>query len=375
MHGIYIHTPFCARKCFYCDFYSITDISLSNFYIDAIVKEIAFYGDKYKAAPETIFIGGGTPSLLSANQIERIVNSLSKYFDLSKVTEFTIEANPGSADIIALKDYLSLGINRISFGVQSFNNEELKFLQRIHNSEEAITAIKTAQEVGFYNINADLIFSIPGQDANSLFNSIKILAELEIPHISAYSLIYEEDTGLFDAFLKGEIAPVGEEEDADIYLALIDEIASYGYRQYEISNFAIQDRECLHNLNYWRRNEYFGFGPSAHGYLNGIRYNNFADLNNYIKLINSGELPIKSTEELTRSEEIMEIFYLGLRAEGLDLALLKSKYNIDLFEDKAPIIKRMVNGKLADIINNKLILTPEGYALCDNIAVSLSENY
>ncbi len=377
MSGIYIHIPFCTRKCFYCDFYSVTETEQLDTFVETLCKEIELTSrhSNSKISPETIFIGGGTPSILTPKQLERIIDTLNKEYDLSELKEFSIESNPGTLNEDKLRSYLQLGINRLSIGVQSLDDAELKFLQRVHSSAQAIDNIELARRVGFSNINADIIFSLPGQKWHTLENTIDRLIDTNIEHISAYSLIYEEGTGLHNALLAGKVAKNEDESEADIYIQMIDKFANTGHKQYEISNFSIQGYECLHNLNYWRRKEYLGFGPAAHSFIDGVRYNNISDIHQYIDTVSKSELPIINTEKLNSEDIINEVFYLSLRAEGLDLAKLKSEFEIDLMFDKHKLINKMLIDKKAYIENQILKLTPSGYAICDYLSVILSENY
>lgn len=375
--GLYLHIPFCSHKCFYCDFYSISNTSRIDDFVNAMCREIELSRSNYEASirPETIFIGGGTPSILSIPQLSKIISALNANFDLSAVKEFTIESNPGTLAEDKLRAYLDMGINRLSIGVQSLDNAELKFLQRVHSAEQALDNIALARRLGFNNINADVIFSLPGQQWSTFENTLDRLLDCEVEHISAYSLIYEENTGLYDALLKGEVAKNDDDEEADIYIEMIEKFARTGHVQYEISNFAKADYQCLHNLNYWRRNEYLGFGPSAHSFVAGERYCNYSDITNYIDYLNKSELPISERETLTRSNTIDEIFYLSLRAEGLDTNKLKSEFGIDVLTDKAKLISKLIADDKIFIDNSIIKLYPAGYAICDYLAVILSENY
>ena len=375
--GLYLHVPYCTQKCYYCDFYSRSDTSKLCNYVMALCKEIEIVGNRLKDAiqPETIFIGGGTPSILTPRQMNYIIKALDANIKLSDVKEFTIESNPGTLSEEKLNCYLELGINRLSIGVQSLDDAELRFLQRIHTAEQALDNIALARRLGFANINADVIFSLPGQQWNTFENTLDRLLDCGVDHISAYSLIYEENTGLYDALINGDVAKNDEDEEADIYIKMIEKFANTGHLQYEISNFATENHKCLHNLNYWRRKEYIGFGPSAHSYVNGVRYGNIADTEQYIDSMNKAELPICNQEVLTREEIIEEIFYLGLRAEGLNCRSLSEQYGIDLLSDKAEIINKLIDEKKAYLDDEILKLHPAGYAICDYLAVILSENY
>ena len=284
--GIYIHIPFCSIKCMYCDFYSITDRSNDiPMFINFLIHEIELSKNKYEQEWrfDTIFIGGGTPSLLDPKYIDIILNSLNKTFDLSGVKEITMETNPGEAPLERLRGYKSLGINRLSIGFQSFDQTILKFLDRLHTPQDSINTFKNARKAGFDNINADLIFNIPNQSLDRWNDDIEKLIELDLDHISTYSLTVEEGTPLNREVKKGNIIMPNEEIDISMYLSGLEKLISKDYFQYEISNFSKRDRECLHNLHYWSLDPYLSFGPSAHSYNKKKRWWNIKSLDRYLK--------------------------------------------------------------------------------------------
>lgn len=369
----YIHIPFCRQKCIYCDFYSIGNTEKINAYIDALIAEIEIRSQKYakNIAPKTIYIGGGTPSVLEVEQLSKLTDKIRDKFDISDLEEFTIEINPGTINKEKLAEYLRLGINRLSIGVQSLNGKELSFLHRIHSSSQAIEAIDLAKEAGFDNISCDVIYSVPGQTADSLKYTIDTLIGKNIQHISAYTLTYEEGTPLYNKLTAGEILKNPDSLEQKLYIQLCKYLSERGYAQYEISNFAVSGYESQHNLNYWRRNEYFGFGASAHSYLDGNRFYNYSDVDKYISLLSENILPVLSEEHLTKEQRYIEAVYLGLRAEGINLKAIKREFGIDLYSLYGKLMHNLISQGKASLCNDILKLNALGYALCDYLTVQL----
>lgn len=373
MIGVYVHIPFCEKKCRYCDFYSIANDKRTNEFIDALCKEIELFSDSIGETHKvnTIFFGGGTPSKLSAAQLEKILNHLAKYFDLSCLVEFTLECNPGTDFLNKLSDYKKLMINRLSIGVQSFVDPELRFLDRIHDAEEAYISIQKALEFGYENLSADIIFSIPGQTHITLNYTLEKLLELGIPHISAYSLIYEEGTPLFNELKQGKIQPVAEDLDFQFFDLIHRTFFDAGYEHYEVSNFARNNMYCKHNLRYWKREEYIGFGPSAHSFVGGRRFWNIRSLNKYIDFVSNNKLPIENWEELSFEQQITESIMLGLRASGIDFEAFQNQFGIDLIQLVDDIFAQWEEKELATKKQNRIKLTHHGYFVCDSLTLEL----
>ncbi|MCX7737531.1 MAG: radical SAM family heme chaperone HemW [Candidatus Kapabacteria bacterium] len=389
MLGVYFHIPFCVKKCFYCDFYSIEtepkdlslihteesyeiDESIANQFLSSLENEIKIRtNDSNKIEVDSIFLGGGTPSLLSPQHIKLLFQYINEYFQVSNSSEITIECNPGTITPEKLEVYKVVGINRLSIGVQSFIPEELKFLQRIHNSEDVFHSFKLAREFGFDNISIDLIFSIPGQKRENLIYSLSKAIELNPEHISAYSLIFEKGTPLYNEMKKGKIKPVDDNIDSELYEIVIDFLTDNGYEQYEVSNFAKNQKYCNHNLKYWHNQEYLAFGPSAHGFYKNIRYKNKRSLKTYINLLKSNTLPIDFEEFQDDKTKLTDTIFLGLRSDGIDFNKLMKNFKLDLRN----IIKDEITFyKENDFIyenNDKIILTKNGYKICDSIAVEI----
>ncbi len=374
MAGVYIHIPFCEKKCNYCDFYSIENDAQTDEYINSLCMELSRRAELYgKNIPvETVFFGGGTPSKLTAEQLDKIINCISKNFDLSNLTEFTIECNPGTNFVRNLPHYKKFGINRISIGVQSFVDEELKYLDRIHTAKEAKLSIQQTLDSGFDNVNVDIIFSLPNQTPQSLAFTLEQLLSFDIQHISAYSLIYEKGTKLYNKLQKGEIKPLNEDEDYTFYKTINSYLSSAGFNQYEVSNYAKKSKECQHNLKYWRRCEYFGFGASAHSFYQEKRYWNYRSINKYISLLKKGTLPIEGSEALNFEQRLYEEIMLGLRSSGIELPYIAIYYSVHLLDSQAKeIIDDWVNRGLATCQDNWLRLTNNGYFLCDKLTLDL----
>lgn len=368
MAGIYLHIPYCNTKCIYCDFYSITNHSTKNEMIDCMLKEIEGKAGKVKDKKfDTIFFGGGTPSLLSDYIFKKIFDTLYSNLNISKDSEITIEANPGTLNKKKLQSFRELPINRISIGVQSFNDLDLKFLTRIHSGKQAIDSIKTAQDAGYNNINLDLIFALPEQSLKHWENNLETAVALNTGHISAYSLIFEEGTPLIKLYNQGKILPADEEKEREMYDFTMSFFEDSGFNHYEISNYAKPGYECRHNLKYWRHKEYISFGPSAASFINDYRWVNVRDVNEYIKRIKSGTLAYDFIEYINYNKSVDEFIMLGLRSIGIDLNIFKEKYNVDFLVKYKNTAELLIKNELAGINKDTFYLTSKGYAVCDEI--------
>jgi len=370
--GIYIHIPFCAVKCIYCDFYSITDRenSIPRF-INAIVKEIETCTvDVSNWKLETIFIGGGTPSLLNGRNIESILNALERKYNLAQKKEWTMEANPGEAPLERLKDFRSLGINRLSMGVQSLEPDLLKFLTRIHSANQVFETYEHARNAGFENINCDLIYSMPGQSWEIWERDLLRVLDLKPDHISAYTLTLEKGTELYQFVKKGQVTMPEEDQTGGWFLKTHGILNSHGYSAYEISNFARQGMECRHNLHYWRIHPFLAFGPSAHGFDGSNRWGNVRSLDQYLTQIESGNTPISMKESLTQKNLTNELIGFGLRMnEGIDLAQIPERY-LNQFITNLESARE----KWSDVLilrDSSVSLTKKGMVYTDAVGVDL----
>jgi oxygen-independent coproporphyrinogen-3 oxidase len=371
MSGIYLHIPFCNTKCIYCDFYSITDHSRKNELINSLIKEIEEKSPLLKDKHfDTIFFGGGTPSLLSYDDFSRIFNSIYSNLSILDNPEITIEANPGTLNKKKLSEFKKLPVNRLSFGVQSFIDSELKFLTRIHSSSGAVSSVKSAQDEGFNNISLDLIFALPNQNIKSWQYSLDKAIELNTQHLSAYSLIYEEGTVLYDLFKKKKVKKANEENERILYDFTIQYIRGKGFHQYEVSNYSKEGFECRHNLKYWNRNEYIGFGPSAASFIGNQRWVNTRNIDEYINRISAGKTTYDLFETIDEQTSVYEYIFLGLRSKGINLKEFLTRYNFDFEKKYSEACRFLLNNSLAVKTNTTFKLTSNGYALCDEILAS-----
>jgi oxygen-independent coproporphyrinogen III oxidase len=372
MPGIYLHIPFCDTKCIYCDFYSITNHSKKNEFLQAITNEITSRSKELtERSFDSIFFGGGTPSLLTKEEFEPIFKTLYDNYDISKDSEITIEANPGTLDRNKLDELKKLPINRLSFGVQSFNDDELKFLTRIHTAAEAESSIKAAVAAGFSNINLDMIFALPGQSMDSWKHNMDKAISLGTQHISAYSLIFEKGTMLYSMRDKGEVNSADLDLEQEMYEYTMEHLEANGYRQYEISNYAKPGYECRHNLKYWTLEEYIAFGPSASSYIGNQRWTNIKNIGRYIELVESGKHAYDFIETIDKDTSITEHIMLGLRSKGVSFKDFKQKHNIDFTQRYSAPIDTLIKNGYAVKDDAKLSLTRKGYAVCDEIVASL----
>lgn len=371
--SIYIHIPFCDHKCIYCDFYSIINYENVTNYLTALKKEIEFFASEYSNDRQiiSIFFGGGTPSLMEVNYIDEIISIIKKYFNVLPDAEITLETNPGTVDRIKLKEFREIGINRLSVGVQSFDEDDLKFLTRIHDSKTAINTINDAYNIGFENISLDLIFNLPNQTKEKWQKNLEIATSLPIKHISAYSLILEKGTILNKMVLDGKVKIQDETHDAELYQLTIEYLTNMNFAQYEVSNFAEENFQCVHNNSYWHYKDYLGFGTSAHSFVNGKRWWNISSTRLFIEAINKNQKAVVGEEILSQEQMEEEFIMLALRSSGLDLSKLEKKFGTKWYKKNKHTIEELVNNNLIQIDSHKLMLTPKGYAFCDEILLKL----
>lgn len=370
--GIYIHIPFCKQKCYYCDFVSYSNkCSEVKEYIESLKKEIEeFDFSNYKVT--SIYIGGGTPSYIDSIYIVEILSELKEKLKCNliefKDIEITIEVNPGTVDTKKLNDYKKLGINRLSIGLQSTKNDILKKIGRIHTYQEFLEISKLARETGFKNINIDLMIGIPGQKIGDLKNTLQDIIKLEPEHISVYSLIIEENTPIEKMLENGEIKLPDEDLERNMYWYVKNTLELNGYNHYEISNFAKLGKESRHNLNCWNQEEYIGFGVAAHSYLNGIRFSNTINVEEYIQHIenNRKEENIQIEESQSLEDKKNEFMMLGFRKiQGVDIARFKEKFidnPIFLYREN---LNKLVEEGLIEVDLNHIKLTNKGIDLAN----------
>ena len=372
--GIYIHIPFCQIKCMYCDFYSITkrENDMPRF-VDMLIQEIKQSSENYKEnwIFDTIFFGGGTPSLMQSIWIEKILNALNTHFNLNHVKEITLEANPGEAQLDNLINFHKLGINRLSIGFQSLQPKLLSFLSRLHNPTDSLKTFENARNAGFENINIDMIFNIPGQTIKMWKHDLEQIIKLNPEHISAYSLTVEPNTILYDQILNGTISMPSVNNNLKMFELTQKYLSNHEYKQYEISNYTKQGRECQHNLHYWNLEPYLAFGPSAHGYDGKIRSWNISSLDSYIQKIEKDESPKSGSEKLSTIDHYNEIIFNGLRTKnGIQLKKMDPR---DLHSQHFNSTIKKWNGKL-DVTKQVVRLKKEHYVFADEIASDLMQD-
>ena len=369
--GLYIHIPFCKVKCVYCDFYSITKREKQiPLFTECLLKEIDLYKEySEKWSFDTIFFGGGTPSILPTKYLEQILQKLHDTFDTSKVTEISLEANPGEAPFEHLKDIKSLGVNRISMGFQSFDDKILKLLGRLHEAKDCFNTFKNVRKAGFDNINADMIFNIPGLSVNNWKKDLNKLLDLDPEHISAYSLTVEPSTKLFNLVKNKKVLMPLEKTDIEQFLLTEDILSKNGYHQYEISNYAKNNKECKHNLHYWNLSPYLSFGPSAHSYDLKKRWWNVRSLEKYTNYLEKGKLPIEDNEILSRKDNYNETILNGLRlSQGIKTSDLKEYSDII---NKTEFNKVIDKWDCLSVSDNNIRLTKEGFLFVDEISTDM----
>ncbi len=372
--AIYIHIPFCDHKCIYCDFYSIISYDNVSSYLNSLKKEIDFYSAQYSEGRKiiSVFFGGGTPSFMEPHYISEILRHIKEKFFVNEDAEITLETNPGTVSAKKLFEFRKIGINRISIGIQSFNEDELKFLTRIHNSKTAIQTVCNAAAVGFENISVDLIFNLPGQTKDKWKQNLNQAVELPIKHISTYSLILEKGTILNKMVLDGKVKMQNEDYDADLYELTIDFLTQQGFEQYEVSNFSKKGFECVHNNTYWRYKDYVSFGTSAHSFVNGKRWWNYSSLTFYNTAINSNANAVIGEEFLSEKEKLNEYVMLALRSKGLDLLELNNSFGNEWLLKNKDYFDQLEQEKFLITKDQLIKFTPKGYAICDEILTKFS---
>lgn len=373
--GIYIHTPFCRKKCRYCDFYSVTAPQHIPDFLAGLEKELALSKEP-GIRVDTLYIGGGTPSLLTPKQVGKIVDWTAMYFDLDPTAEMTLEINPATATKRDLQDYAAFGFNRLNIGVQSFNDQNLTFLGRLHSGQQATTAVRAAQDAGFNNIGLDLIYGLPDQTPGSWKKDLMQAMRLAPKHLSCYILTYEPHTPLFQDRENGGIVPLKEMLVADLFRTTHDFLGVAGYEHYEISNFSRGTRfRSKHNQKYWNFAPYYGFGPSAHSFRSPRRWWNHRFLQRYLDDINGHRHPISEEETLNDEQMLIETLYLGLRqADGLDLSLFEQQFHIDFKLFFHTSLGRFEAEDWINISDRRCRLTLEGMLFLDRIVDELIEH-
>ncbi len=369
--GIYIHIPFCQRKCGYCDFYSVTDPQHTDNFVTSLIKEISLAADQddYSQNFDTIYFGGGTPSLLTPAQLDLILSSLRNSFPFSQNTEITLEANPGTITLESLTEFYSMGINRLSIGIQSFKDEELKFLERIHTADEARFAVEAARKAGYSNLSLDLISALPGQTIETWGQNLQEAFYYKPEHLSIYNLMFESGTPFHTRMLKGEIIGKDQEEEHRFLELTVDLLKQNGFIPYEISNYASAPKYfSRHNFKYWNHTDYLGFGPSAHSFSSGERRANISSLQEYISALKENKIPVSFSEIIDRKTAEYEFIFLSLRTYmGLDTIRFYDRFGLDFYAAYKEITDTLISEKLAGRDKHMFRLTQKGMFICDEI--------
>ena len=369
--GLYVHIPFCVKKCAYCDFYSQTDYSVSDIYLQALLTEAKTLSQQHQGRlVDTVYIGGGTPSSLSVAQLNLLLKALHETFTIAEDAEFTLEANPATLDEAKLSVLKDCGVNRLSIGLQSASNQELCTLSRVHSYEDFEKTYYLARRY-IDNISLDLMFGLPDQTEESFQKTLERAVAFQPNHISMYALKIEEGTPFHR--IEETLSLPSEDEVANMYLNACDFLEKAGFQQYEISNFARQGCSSRHNLRYWKREEYIGLGPAAHSYMDGRRYANAKDLRAYIRSLSEGKLPpVSENVSLSRQEEVEEEIMLSLRTtDGLDLTYLEDVLGYAMEKTVALKIQEYVKHGFLTQRGNVIAMTPRGFLVSNTIISDL----
>lgn len=360
--GLYVHVPFCKTKCPYCDFYSKPSLSLVPEWIDALREEALFYRDRF-AQFDTVYLGGGTPSLLSEKELDLLLHHLRSTFSISSRSEFTLEANPDDVTAEKLSAYRTLGINRLSLGVQSFHDQELLFLKRRHTAFQAATALDKIKNEDAFKVGVDLMYGLPGQTELSWIETLEEAIQFQPEHISCYQLTFESHTPFGKMLAGGKVKALCEEDEREFFILTSTFLQRHGYIHYEISNFARgEEHSSRHNWKYWQHAPYLGLGPSAHSFQKDIRWWNVRDLQSYCESLKQGFPPLAGKETLSQEQHRLESLMLGFRTkEGIHRGLIASEPRFEA------VIRDLQSSGLVEISEERVIPTLEGFLVADSI--------
>ena len=371
MAGVYIHIPFCRQACHYCDFHFSTNLTLQSEMVDAIVNELAYRSDYLNDPIDTIYFGGGTPSLLSSIQIEQVLASIDKAFDISENAEITLEANPEDLSEVQASAFKEVGVNRLSIGLQTFNDAKLKWMNRIHSSDQSRSAMENARKAGFKNISLDLIYAIPDHSHLDWEEDLKTIVELDPEHISLYGLTIEDKTVFGKWEREDKLIQLPEDEAAKQYLFAIEYLANENFVQYEVSNFGKAGFHSKHNNAYWRVVPYLGIGPGAHSFDGVSRRFNIRNNAKYIQAVKAGEIYWEE-EKLSEIQRINETILTSLRTkEGLNLREINKQLQVSLEDQHRDFLESIRNQGLIKMKDGYLNLTANGFLVADEIALKL----
>ena len=372
MAGIYLHIPLCKQACYYCDFHFSTYFGLKTGIVNALNKELILQKSYLGTEKiDTIYFGGGTPTVLSISELEGLIDTIFKTYKVIRDPEITIEANPDDLIISKSKELKSAGFNRLSIGIQSFDDNTLKYLNRVHDSKDSINAIRNAEHAGFKNINLDLIFAFRENHMDILKEDIDRMVQIQPQHISTYSLTVEKNTVFGNWIRKGKIGIVSSDNSAHEFEYIMETLGINGYQQYEVSNFSKQGFISKHNSNYWKEVPYLGIGPSAHSFKGRTRQSNISNNSNYIKSIEKGIIPAVE-EALSKTDRMNELLLTGLRTIwGVDLNLIKKRFGVDLERYNKSYIQDLIKLDLATFNDGIMQLTKKGILIADKICSDL----
>lgn len=370
MAGLYLHIPFCKQACYYCDFHFSVNTDLKADLVRAMIQELELQAHYLGGEPlETIYFGGGTPSLLSEAELNSVLNAIYKLHKVVPAPEITLEANPDDLSLEKLTTLAGAGVNRLSIGVQSFDNQVLQFLNRAHTADEATKCIEDAQQAGISNLSIDIMFGLPHQHESILHKDLASAIALQPAHVSVYSLTVEEKTVFGKWAQQGKLKIATEPEAARQFELVMDTLESKGYTQYEISNYAKPGFESRHNSSYWQQKKYLGIGPSSHSYNTDTRQFNISNNYRYVQALSTGKIPFE-LEHLTRANKINEYIFTTLRTNrGCNLTVLKQDYNYDLAVHAGKALARMVANKQITLVADTLVLTRTGKLVADQLAL------
>jgi oxygen-independent coproporphyrinogen-3 oxidase len=365
--GVYIHVPFCSAICNYCNFNrGLFDAGQKARYVEALIGEIATAGGAGVA--DTIYFGGGTPSLLDPADVTRIINACREAFDISPTAEITLEANPETVDEVRLSAFRTAGVNRLSFGVQSFREPELRRLSRLHSADRARQALADARGAGFDNVSLDLMMWLPGQNVSEWLESVDAAIAVGPEHLSLYLLEVYPNAPLKEDMARGKWSQAPDDDAAAMYLAALDRLEAAGYEQYEISNVARPGRRCRHNLKYWRDGEWFGFGCGAHGTIGGVRRKNVAGTDDYIERIVRGESAAAESRRLSPNERLGDALFMGLRlADGIDFEETGRRYGADVWQRHGAELEPFIAAGMLKRNGSRLALTRQGMLVANEV--------
>jgi oxygen-independent coproporphyrinogen-3 oxidase len=371
--GLYIHIPFCVKKCAYCAFYSVTDLALIPDFLAALRREMTLNKD-FKRAFDTVYIGGGTPSVLAAADLERLIGDIRTAFKITPGAEITFEANPGDITVGLLTALYRAGVNRLNIGCQSFDDDTLGFLGRRHQTRQAVETIHLARDAGFDNLGIDLIYALPGPPGDAFaiwLATLRTTLSFHPEHLSCYQLTVEADTPIAELHRKGEVAFPDHDLEARYFFRTAEILEEAGYQHYEVSNFALGDRfHSHHNSKYWNHTPYLGLGPAAHSFDGRSRWWNHRSVTAYLKDLAAGKPPVADSEFLSDEQLRLEALFLGFRTRrGIHLEDFKMRYDQDLLAEKEEILSKLMEDTLVEVRNGFLMPTRAGMAIADSLAL------